>query len=146
MMPEFWDFVLEIDGRLVTPGLGGYWSIEIRQLGAPNNIDGKYILTVSQDRRLQFARLHGIPPGTDFLAEHLVDPLVWDIDTNHIQLIAKGYEFAVYVNEVPAIYARDDNGYPQQDAPYSYRLSLGARGSSLEVRWDNLRVWDISDL
>ncbi|MBN1310128.1 MAG: serine/threonine protein kinase [Anaerolineae bacterium] len=149
MMPEFWDFVLEVDGHLATPGQEGGWGIGFRELVMSKNVDGSYGVDIYQDRRLQFVHAGGIPSSTIVLGKYQGDLLLGDANANHIQLIAKGYEFAIYVNGTPVIYARDENGYPQQDTPYYYRISLGACGNGkeqIEAHWDNLRVWDISDL
>jgi hypothetical protein len=136
------DFVLEIDGRFL-PGPnpnGDDWQIQFRKWGFGNF----YVLIIRQDGRIALVR-HGNNEGVN-LADYNGSPVLSEPDTNHVQLIASGSETAVYVNGKQVIYI-DDPGYTEQYGAGTINLGICNLGESpREVRWDNLKVWDISGL
>ncbi len=56
-------------------------------------------------------------------------------------LIGKGSEFAVFLNDRPFTYFRDDS---RPDG--RIKIGLNPRTSNTEVEFDNVKFWDISDL
>ena len=65
---------------------------------------------------------------------------------NHWQIIAKGPQLAVYVNGEPIMYL-DDAGFTQDYGSGRLELNVCNEGDvPSDVRWDNLRIWDISRL
>lgn len=139
--PEFSDFVLEVDVRFVS-GETGSWMVIFR------NWEG------SLDKPTPgFYGIYGSPSGDLFLrkfisgdpAEDLLTPepvLKPGYETNHLMVMAKGHQIALYVNGEPG-----GLGYDDSLSRGTIGLTAGTdSGTPLEVHFDNLKVWDISDL
>ncbi|MCP4424913.1 MAG: protein kinase [Chloroflexi bacterium] len=134
------DFVLEIDGRFLPDDFPNNddWQIQFRKWGFGNF----YVLIISQDGYLNLIRQENGEPVD--LAAHGGAPVVAEPDTNHIQIIAVGMETAVYANGEPVFYV-DDPGYSDQYGAGSINLGVCNLGDAArEVRWDNLKIWDVS--
>ncbi len=136
------DFVMEIDGRFLpdTNPNEDDWQIQFRKWGFGNF----YVLIIRQDGHINLVR-HGNNESVD-LAAYYGFPVLSEPDTNHVQLIASGSETAVYVNGEQVIYI-DDPDYTDQYGAGTINLGICNLGESpREVRWNNLKVWDISGL
>jgi len=128
-VPELSDFVLRVDGRFVSGSVGD-WQAHFR-IGPA----GFYVVGVTREG------------GGDIttLREHVhFDgyPIRAGLETNNLEIIAKGPQVAFRVNSEPLALVWDDS------------LSQGKIGlticnhgdTPLEVRFDNFKVWDISGL
>ena len=67
------------------------------------------------------------------------------LETNHLQIIAQGPQIAVYVNGEPSWFVYDES---LSTGRINLRVYKGMTDSDtpLRVHFDNLKVWDISDL
>lgn len=70
------------------------------------------------------------------------------LESNHIILIVRGTEMAVYANGTPVLHILDT---PYSEHSTTGEFSLVAchmgndpAGEPVEARWDNLKLWDIS--
>jgi hypothetical protein len=62
-------------------------------------------------------------------------------ETNHLQIVVKGSQIAVFVNGKAGGFATD----PLDGGRIAFSVCNFA-DTSLEARWDNLKIWDITDL
>lgn len=134
--PYLVDFVLEVDGHFVTAATRGYWGVNFRN--QPNV--GGYGLQFTPTRPILI--LKGPSWGT--VAQ--MDPRRLSIlnrgtGTNHLQLIVKGSQMAVFVNKKLAVLAEDPE--PLGKGPIAL-TACNVNDLPLRVQWDNLRVWDLS--
>ena len=136
------DFVLEIDGRFLPDDYPNNddWQMQFRKW----DFGGFYVLTIRQDGYLNLSRYENNERFD--LAEQDGAPILAEPGTNHVQIIAVGAETAVYVNGEPLFYV-DDAGYSPQYGAGSINLGVCNLGDTArEARWDNLKIWDISNL
>jgi hypothetical protein len=129
---------LEIDGRFLPENnpKSDDWQIHFR--------NDKYTLMISHGGSLNLARFSDNELFS--LAEHHGPPILAEPDSNFIQLVAQETEIAVYVNGKPVLYANDTD-YSNQNGSGILKLAICNMGiTPREVRWSNLKVWDISDL
>ncbi len=136
------DLVLEIDGRFLPEANpeNDDWQIQFRKW----DFGGFYSFGIRRDGYLNLRRSEN-NEGFD-LAEHYGAPVLAEPDTNHVQIIAVGSETAVYVNGETLFYV-DDADYSPQYGVGSINLGVCNLGETVrEVRWDNLKVWDIANL
>jgi formylglycine-generating enzyme required for sulfatase activity/tetratricopeptide (TPR) repeat protein len=144
--PQFSDFVLEVDAQFVS-GTAGNWhlllsNIQSSLLGSDNTYsvinffpDGTFLFTKDHDSD-QIDIVKGSTPSAFMLGT----------GTNQVTIIAQGTRMAAYINEEPLFLVNDATW---QDA--MRELSFGAcndagKDSPLQVRFDNLKVWDVTDL
>lgn len=80
------------------------------------------------------------------LAKHQGSPLAGTSETNHIVIVARGPQIAVYANGAPVLYVEDEE-YVEPPWGAIKIMACNNRGDEpLDVRWDNLHIWDISNL
>jgi len=141
--PVFSDFVLEVEAQFVS-GEEGNWFIVLRDWREPNPPQpgfyhiGRYL----HEDSLFFSTHKGAQDTNSFFQRvpHIVKP---DDKVTRVMAIFKGNQLAFYANGRPVGLVTDDT--------YS-RGAIGlAAGTArddipLEVHFDNLKVWDISDL
>jgi hypothetical protein len=131
----FSDFVAEVDARIVSATGPGGWGFIFREQSAPSPF--RYHINVDSVGLVIFAdtgaytdlfNLQGAP----------VRPAP---ETNHLLVIAKGPNIALYVNGEPVTVVHDTT-------LSSGIVSLGihAGDQETEVHFDNFKIWDISAL
>jgi hypothetical protein len=129
----FSDFILEVDGQFIS-GERSSWYVILRhtdnaQYGVGLSLDG--------DLRM-WKNVQGV--HQDLGGTHLANFEKGE-GVNHLVVIARGSQIAIYVNGKPAWFVYDESSSRGE-------MSLGvgneADGTTLRVRFDNFRVWDIS--
>lgn len=127
------DFVVEYDAKFVLGGSGNYsFQYGVYALGG-NYQDGIYFVKCNRDSC----------PG---FAEHRDSSLSLDTAWKHFQLFVRGPRLAVYLDGLPVLYAEDQN-YSKKDSQGFFSFTLCDFGNTpMESNWDNLKIWDISDL
>jgi Tol biopolymer transport system component len=132
--PIFSDFVLEIDvERAKTATKPAHAVVTFRAT------EKFYGLAISPDGNFHLEQLE---PGTGTavtLIEGFSPAINRDDSTNHIQVIVRDGGIAFYINAEPVGFVHDDAPLP------SGRVGVGLHGSGIAY-FDNLKVWDISDL
>lgn len=132
------DFVAEFDVRFVS-GEQGEWMLQFHRSSL-----GFYSLSVSADRDLAFGKCDQETCG--WVVSYRGDLLKAGLDWNHILLIARGAKMTAYANGSPVLYYEDFNHTDVFEKGY-FSLNVCHSGTvPMETRWDNFRVWDISDL
>jgi len=141
--PWFSDFVLQVDAQFVS-GEWGSWSVCFRDLPGTleQPVNAGYNLNFLPDGSFN---LHSNVGGvmTD-LVGYPVYAATFEqgFGTNHLTIIAQGPRIAVYVNGEPLWFVYDESS--------SRGMIIPGVGNSadtpLQVHFDNLKVWDISDL
>jgi predicted Ser/Thr protein kinase len=134
--PWFSDFVLEVDLRVVS-GDSDHWDVFFRRTDAST-----YAAMFSLSHDLTLMKMVTEPQEDTGLATHHGPPISGGSETNHLQIIARGPQMAVYVNGEPLWLVADT-------AASRGQIVLGGCSHSdipLHIRYDNLRIWDISDL
>lgn len=131
----FSDFVAELDARILKATDPGGWGFIFREQPFPQsfryhiNFNSKGMsLTLDTGSYTDLFYLQGAP----------VQPAP---ETNHLLVIAKGPNIAIYVNGEPVTVVSDST-------LSSGIVSLGihAGEQETEVRFDNFKIWNISDL
>jgi serine/threonine protein kinase len=139
--PQFKDAILEFDAQFVS-GKGNNWHTIFRQTSGSLpaiyvigfNLGGEYNFSKSLGDQSIFSKQWPAPasllPGTD---------------SNHVTMVMQGNRVAIYINKKPLLLVTDE---AWQDGRTS--LNLGAcnnpdADTSLKVRFDNLKVWDITN-
>ena len=139
--PYYSDFVLELDTRLAYSGRRADTYIRFRESPGQHNheimlrSDGGFVEMLRSVDDAWTSPL-ATAPGTINTGQ----------DWNHIVIVARGPEIAVIANDNHILYWRDDE-YP--DYGWSGSVLLGACHNEtvgMQAEWDNLRIWDISNL
>lgn len=135
---DYPDFVVELDGQFLKGATGNAgWAIYFRLMdGSAHYAFGIYdtIGTVG---------IWG--SGNDFY--QFPHAAKFGYETNRLLVIAKGSEFAFYVNGEPLYYMRDTK-YAWGDIQLQSSGNNGGKtsGSASIVAFDNFKLWDISDI
>jgi len=146
-VPEVSDFVLEIDGRFVSGIDGGIflqlysWYVDFRSSYHPYPISGDYTVCVRPDGGLSIRRR--VNTEGVYLCDIDGDAIKWGYETNHLQIIAKGPQIALYVNGEPLCLVYDET---LSTGRIELRACCGHDDTPLRVHFDNFKIWDISDL
>ena len=142
--PDISDSVLEIEGKFVNGSNGG-WQIHFRDQGAFSVNFFNYFVSrdtsghigLSRDENRNVTHL----PGQSSAEV----PLAHFNDIDHLQIIAKGPQFAILINGVPIIFTNDPKSQGHESGKVHIEIcNLG--DDPLRVQFDNLKIWDISDL
>jgi serine/threonine protein kinase len=135
-LPEFTDFAMEIDGEFAS-GDSGYWGVSWHW--GENQITG---ILVPFSGQVQM--VHCENKECSSLGEIREPSLNPDYEANHLQIVVKGPEIAIALNGEWQILATDL--YYEGAQVRQVRLEIQNRGNEpLEVRWDNIKIWDIGD-
>ncbi len=141
---ELGDFVFEVDGRFAS-GKGGNAIMAFRQWRTVGRGNGGYELHFSRPNEAASLRRcdsNGCPAVVDYFGNATKTSIEW----NHWQIVAKDSRLAVYVNGEPILYL-DDSGFTEDYGSGHFELKVCNVGDmASDVRWDNLRIWDISKL
>lgn len=148
------DMVLEVEGRFVQAGEGN-WSVNFRQWHEPaTGAEGKYHVMFESGVNVRIDKRLFTPSATGAegqerhwnLSERQGLPVQADSKPNRLQIIAIGPQIAVYVNGEPTLFGTDPN-FDEQSGSGLFDLVICNLGDTpMEARWDNLKIWDISDL
>lgn len=122
------DFVLEVDMRFMeATASSGEWSLHFRDLG---NFGHSLTLYHSGYLAIGFTKAKGESSYIEFENSALSSD-----QSHHVRLIAKGNQFAFYLNSQPIYYTKNDE--------YSFGRCVFYVESGT-VAMDNLKIWDIS--
>jgi hypothetical protein len=144
LLPEFSDFVLEIDARFVS-GDDGNWGLTLRRRWENQTVGYGVMFRFSGEVEIN---RRGVGEKRWTTLTSIRKPFIKPgYETNHLQIIAKGAQIALAVNGEWATLVTDP-GYTTQLEEGTIRLDAGndGGGTPLRVQWDNLKIWDISDL
>jgi hypothetical protein len=137
-LPTFTDFALEVDGRF-EGGEVGYWGASWQWGDA--QVTGVLLPFLAGPVQMVHCEGADCSPLGD-VRNPALNPVG---ETNRLQIILKGTEIAVAINGKWQVLATDL--YYTTDAGRRMRLEVINSGAlPLEVRWDNLKIWDITDL
>lgn len=135
-VPRFTDMLFEVESHFETGQAAGHFSIKFARIFS-NGKHADVSVSLFSDGRLD---LKWEPGGT------LVTKRVSPASAYRFQIIMRQNEIAVYVNDQPLIYY-DTSHLSPDPAANTFRFEAAAHEErSVEVRLDNLRIWDISDL
>jgi hypothetical protein len=135
--------VLEIEGRFVEIQ-DGDWSVPFRILSEADT-KHKYIVGFGPESQVNIFTYVNGEKGSD-LAYMRGLPVKGGFETNHLLIVAVGLQVALYVSGEPALFATDPNFDERYKSGPFELVVCNFADTPLEVRWDNLRIWDISDL
>jgi hypothetical protein len=140
--PAFSDFVLEVDVQFVS-GEDGNWMVILRDWREPNPPpQGFYGIEGRLEENTVFLRKWDFIDQTalKLLPVSATTLMKSGYETSHLMAILKGNQMALYLNGQPV-------GLGSDDTWSSGTIGLAAISKTdtpLEVRFDNLKVWDIS--
>lgn len=142
--PSFSDFILEVDARFVS-GEWGFWSVFFRdsQGTLEQPVSASYGVMFSRDGAFN---LHKNVGGVHInLVGHFPHAPTFErgFETNHLTIVAQGPQIAVYVNGEPLWFVYDESS---SRGMISMGVENETENTTLRVHFDNLKVWDISDL
>jgi basic membrane protein A len=135
---DYPDIVAEVDGRFLpesaTEGPEGsaYWDVVIRE----TEFGHGYSVRIRYDGVVE---VYGVGdfPGAAHSA----------LQSNHLVLIAKGAQFALFINDRPLTYFEDDTS---RWGTIVFELPRGAEyvfaDRQISVALDNFKLWDVSDV
>jgi hypothetical protein len=134
----FSDFVAEVGARIISASHDGGWAFTFRD--KQPDAGSRYSVGFWFDGWLDFL----VDAETDYEPFSTQGaPVRAGPETNHLLIVAKGPDFAIYVNGEPVTLVRDETFA-------SGVISLGIHSrdpdQSTEVRFDNFKIWDISDM
>jgi serine/threonine-protein kinase len=137
-MPAFADFVIEVDGRFVS-GDSGYWGISWQWGGA--QVTGVLIPYLVGPVQMVHCENEDCASLGD-IRSPVLNPVG---EANRLQVIVKGGEIAVAINGEWQVLATDL--YYTTEEGRRPRIEVYNSGASpLEVHWDNIKIWDITDI
>lgn len=141
------DFLAEFDVKFLSAREGN-WDFQFhRTYDRANNIETKYAVGGNYQGGVFFHKCNP-DPDTDcpVLKEISDGSLILGKNWVHIQVMARGPKMALYVDGKPVLYVEDPN-YKEAYNQGEFILALcNFANHTMEVRWDNLRIWDITSL
>lgn len=146
-LPEFSDLVIEVDGRFVS-GERGDWQVHLRdgrEQTLATEASGGYAVSISSDGSVNISRYETRNESgeTSSLFDARGSFVKRGFETNHLQIIARGAQIAVLVNGQLVAFATDPDPFERGTVGL---VVCNVGDVPLEARWDNLRLWDISNL
>jgi hypothetical protein len=141
-VPFFSDFVMELDTRYVSEESGA-WTVLFREQHGPNvTFPDHFGFSVFHDGSYRIWK--NINQTGINLKETIFTPAFMpDQVGNHLTIVAHGSQFAFFLNDEPLWFIDDES-------LLEGRFSLSAEGwdenSPLRVQFDNLEIWDISNM
>jgi hypothetical protein len=143
--PSFSDMVLEVEGRFVQVE-DSNWHVNFHRWHDPAiDVNGEYKVIFEPNGHVSIGKLHSIE-GHRNLADMQGTPARAGFEPNRLQILAVGPQIAVYVNGELALFATDpDYDERYKSGPFDL-VVCNQSDTPLEVRWDNLKIWDISAL
>jgi serine/threonine protein kinase len=141
-VPFFSDFVMELDTRYASEESGA-WTVLFREQHGPNvTFPDHFGFSVFHDGSYRIWK--NINQTGINLKETIFTPAFMpDQVGNHLTIVAHGSQFAFFLNDEPLWFIDDES-------LLEGRFSLSAEGwdedSPLRVQFDNLEIWDISNM
>lgn len=133
--PSFAGFVLEVDWKFLNQGTGTFTTI-FRQDGASH-----YGVNISPAGIFQFHKnVEGEHVPLSETESSISSFVAGAEGLNHLTLVARGYQMAVYVNHEPVMILAD---FSSSQGLISFGV---CDGDPLQVEIDNVKVWDVSDV
>ena len=121
------NFVFEIDLTQLSTEIQGSAGVQWRH--TPDGLYGVYVDVPGRRWVLQVEHLPGATQEWSGPA------------SGRIRVIARGSQFAVYINDTPVFYLRDDL-YPNGEIDFS----LSAGTGPLTVEFDNVKLWNLDNV
>jgi hypothetical protein len=137
---SYGDFVAEFDVRFYAGG-DGDWQLQFHRWPS-----GQYVLRMGRTGDVNFMVCEEGQPGCSTPVTRPVGPVALGNAWNHVQLIVRDTTMAAYFNGIPYLFFDDTNAPEGARAGYFSLCVCNFSASPLEARWDNFRLWDISDL
>jgi len=143
---ELSDFVLEVDGQFVS-GEWGHWYVSFRHsLGSIEQpaSAGDYAVKFYPDSSFDLWKNVG-ETSRELIRETAVYAPTFEQGTgmNRLTIIAQGPQIAIYMNGEPLCFVRDES---LKKGTILLAATNETNDTPLRVHFDNLKVWDISDL
>jgi hypothetical protein len=140
-LPWFSDFVVEVDGRFVAVS-DGDWQVKLREWASESpKADGGYSVDVTSRGQLYILRNEN--RNTVSLGNFWPASLKRGYESNHLQIVVKGPQIAVFVNGKVGGFVTDSRPFDRGRVAFTV-CNFG--DTPLEARWDNLKIWNIADL
>jgi len=140
--PHLSDFVLEVDAQFIS-GESGLWGVIFRDLGGTAEPGDHYAVGFWPDGHFRVWKNIGGNHIELLATDASPVPFEDGFETNHLAIIAQGPQITFYVNGEPLWFIHDES-------VSRGRIQLLAENaeadSSLRVRFDNFKVWDITGL
>jgi hypothetical protein len=129
------DMVLQADARFLEGGKDNVWYFQFRATSRDD-----YNISIAPDGMVTIST--SIGSWTSLLNQN-ASAFIPGVEgkVNHLTLITKGSTIAVYINNQPMFLLKDQKARPGWIA-----AGLCAGSVEASVAFDNLRIWDISDL
>ena len=140
---RYTDFVAEFDVRFVSAFGANHqdWQLQYHRNGI-----GHYFISLAGDGWIHIAKCAAGSDGCSALVSYTGNPINSDDSWNHVVLIVRGTEMAAYVNSAPTLYINDVSAPEEFKKGYFSVTSCNFATNTLETRWDNFKIWDISNL
>jgi len=139
---EYQDFVAEFDARFFS-GVDGEWQLQFH-----GNRSGLYTLSITENSDYTWIQkcVSGMPTECGEVARSTGNAIKSGVESNHMTLIVRGERIGVYANGTPVLYTEDKH-FSEKFKTGIFSLSVCNTGTvPVEIRWDNLKLWDISNL
>jgi hypothetical protein len=138
---EVQDFVAEFDARFAS-GVDGGWNFQFRINGDRLYAFGVAITPSYFGGQKCESGMCGKEFGT-YSGSQIKGGSEW----NHMVFIVRSAVIAVYANGMPIVYV-EDKAFSEKFKTGTFSLSVcnNTGNVPVETRWDNLKIWDISDL
>jgi hypothetical protein len=140
--PFFSDFVLELDAQFLA-GEEGMWSLTFRDLAGDETPAGHYAVGFWPDGSF---RVWKNVDGTHIKLKQADQPPFAFEDgfgPHHLTVVAQGPEIAFYMNGEPLWYVRDES---LSQGGIQLTVENAEPDTLLRARYDNLKIWNISDV
>ena len=134
------DFVVEFDVRFFS-GKDGDWGLDFRR--NDKNLSG-FGGSISSNN-VSFGKCTETNPECERLAAYSGNQINGGNEWNHFLLIVRGPRMAAYANGTPILYT-EDKGFTDEFKMGRFALSVCSGSTPMEIRWDNLKIWDIYNL
>jgi serine/threonine protein kinase len=137
LAPWFSDFVLEVDAHVVSGGRGA-WFVVFR-----DSAQAHYGVSFRPDGTLGIWRNVGGAHAQLVETDAGTPAFRRGAETNHLTIVARGPRIAVYVNGEPLWFVHDESS---SEGAFALGVENQTDKATLEVHFDDIEVWDISDL
>jgi hypothetical protein len=132
------DFVAEFDTRFVSGTQGGL------QIQFHRNEIGLY--SVNMDKRGDTWIGKCAKTSCGAITEYSGYPPFDETKWNHFTIVVRIPKMAVFANGIPIMYVEDTKATQEFETGKFSLTVCNFGGSPMEIRWDNLKIWDISNL
>jgi len=137
--PHFADFVMTVDFRFIS-GDAGSVCFDSRRIWGGNPEPDSYSICFSLDGSFNIFRV--TPHKGINLANGFAPTLSTGTAPNHLKIVARGSQMAYFLNDQPLELVYDD---VVKSGAFGFWLESDT-STPLEIRYDNLKVWEIASL